>query len=236
MKSAVRPLRAALCDLDGTLLDTAPDLAAAVNRMLAALGRPSRTLGEVANDIGRGTPKLVERSLAATGEARMDEGQLFERALRLFSRHYEEESGRASRAFPGVLEGLEAMTQDGIALACVTNKPRRFTEPLLAGTGLAHWFRAVVCGDEVAHLKPHPAPYLQACTRLGVPPGEAVAIGDSSNDVTAARAAGCVVLCVPYGYREGEPVERLQGDALVPDLRAAAAWLRRRNEIKGAAR
>lgn len=221
--TTTRPVRAALCDLDGTLLDTAPDLAAAVNRMLADLGLPLRTLGQVVDAIGRGTAKLVERSIGAHDPA------VLGRALELFSRYYEEDAAGSSRPYPGVVEGLQAMAQAGLALACVTNKPRRYTVPLLERTGLLRWFDTTVSGDEVARLKPDPAPYAEACIRLRVPPAAAVAIGDSSNDVTAARAAGCTVICVPYGYREGEPVEALRADALVVDLRAAAGWILARN-------
>jgi phosphoglycolate phosphatase len=204
MSAAAPRLRAALCDLDGTLLDTAPDLAAAVNRMLAELHLPARSIDEVAAD-------------------------------NLFARCYDGESGRVSRPFPGVLEGLEAMSADGMALACVTNKPRRHAVPLLARTGLEQRFQVLVCGDDVKRLKPDPLPYLEACRRLSVQPVEAVVIGDSDNDVEAARAAGCRVICVPYGYREGRPVSSLQADALVPDLCAAAAWMRRCNrETSGA--
>jgi phosphoglycolate phosphatase len=216
-------IRAVLCDLDGTLLDTAPDLAAAVNRMLGELGHRRRTLGQVTNDIGRGTRKLVERSLPP--------GADIERALRVFEQRYEEESGRSSIPFVGVVEGLQQLSDLGLRMACVTNKPRAFTVPLLERTGVASWFAAVVCGDDVPRLKPDPAPYAEACRRLGVTAGEAIAIGDSSNDVVSARAAGCTVLCVPYGYREGEPVASLEGDALVNDFRDAAEWIRVRNAI-----
>jgi phosphoglycolate phosphatase len=216
-------IRAVLCDLDGTLLDTAPDLAAAVNRMLDELGHPRRSLEQVTNDIGRGTRKLVERSLPAGAE--------LEQALRVFGRHYEEESGLSAVPFAGVVEGLRQLSNLGLRMACVTNKPRAFTVPLLERTGVAEWFAATVCGDDVPRLKPDPAPYAEACRRLGVAAGEAVAIGDSSNDVVSARAAGCTVLCVPYGYREGEPVASLEADALVNDFRDAAEWIRMRNSM-----
>jgi phosphoglycolate phosphatase len=222
-------VRAVLCDLDGTLLDTAPDLAVAINAMLAELGLPPRRAADIAHDIGQGTPRLVERSLRAANATEMCRPERLQHALDLFSRHYEQVSGQSSRPFPGVEVGLQLMSHSGFALACVTNKPRRFTLPLLARTGLEACFRTVVCGDEVGRLKPDPQPYAEACARLGVNPREAVVIGDSANDVTAGRAAGCAVICVPYGYREGLSADALGADGLVFDFIAAVRWIRARN-------
>jgi phosphoglycolate phosphatase len=216
--------KAALIDLDGTLLDTAPDLAAAANRMLAALGRPSRSVPEISTYVGKGIRRLVERALAGELEGRPD-AVLLERALPLFSAAYDEESGRHSRVFDGVVEGLDKMQAMRRRLACVTNKAERFTLPLLERMGLARYFEAVVCGDQVARGKPDPLPYLAACERLGIAPAEALVIGDSENDVAAARAGGMRVVCVSYGYREGRSVESLRADAIVGDLREAAAYL-----------
>lgn len=221
-------IRAALIDLDGTLLDTVGDLAAAANRMLDALGRAPRARDEVATYVGKGLARLVERALTGALDARAAP-ELMARALPLFLRAYEEESGRHARVYPGVREGLAAFAQAGIALGCVTNKAARFTHPLLEKTGLAGSFSTVVCGDEVARGKPDPLCYRLGCERLGVRPAEAIVVGDSENDVSAARAAGLRVLCVPYGYNEGRPVETLAADAIVPELAAAAAYVRRLN-------
>jgi phosphoglycolate phosphatase len=207
-----------LFDLDGTLLDTAGDLAAAANRMLAALRLPPRTPQEVSTYIGKGIVRLVERCLTGELERRADPA-LLERAVELFSRAYDEESGRHTRVFPGVAQALDALAADGLLLACVTNKAQRFTLPLLERMGLASRFAAVVCGDAVARGKPDPLPYLYACQRLGLQPKEAIVVGDSENDVIAARAAGIPVVCVAYGYTEGKPVESLGADAVIPDLR-----------------
>jgi phosphoglycolate phosphatase len=221
MKQTASP-KAALIDLDGTLVDSAPDLAAAANRMLAALGLPPRTTTEIASYVGKGITRLVERALAGDLEKKPDP-KLLERALPIFAEAYGEESGRHSRVFDGVVEGLERITA---LRACVTNKAERFTLPLLRQMGLARYFDAVVCGDHVARGKPDPLPYLAACERLGVAPGEALVIGDSENDVLAARAGGMRVVCVRYGYREGRSVESLGADAIVADLREAAAYFR----------
>ena len=206
--------RAVLVDLDGTLLDTAPELAAAANRMLGELGLPARSVEEIASYIGKGVPTLVRRALG-DGQARLQE------ALPIFERYYEEASGRQSVAYPGAREGIARLRAAGLALACVTNKPERFTRALLARAGFA--FDVLVCGDQVARRKPDPEAVLLACARLGVAPREALFIGDSQNDVDAGRAAGCAVWCVPYGYNEGRPVP--QCDRVVATLAEAAALL-----------
>jgi phosphoglycolate phosphatase len=217
-------VRAVLFDLDGTLLDSAPDLAAAANRMLAELGMAPRDPGVIATYIGKGIPRLVERTLTGALDATAD-AALFARALPIYERYYAEESGRRSVPFPGVVDGLRMLREAGLPLACITNKAERFTVDLLERTGLSGFFGAVVCGDTVARKKPDPEPVLAACARLGVRAPEALMIGDSANDVQAARAAGCPVWCVPYGYNEGRPVESLDCDAIVPDLAEAARRL-----------
>lgn len=233
MTAAPAAVRAALVDLDGTLLDTAPDIAAAVNRMLAALGLPERTQHEVREWVGQGSARLVERSLAAAGVGRRS---LDRDPLELFVGFYDEESGVRTRSFPGVLEGLRAIAAQGVRLACVTNKLSRFTLPLLERTGLAHFFAAVVCGDSVARLKPDPLPILHACRSLAVDIPEAIVIGDSVNDVAAARAAGCRVVCVPYGYSEGQSVASLGCDGVVDDLCGAARFIAGQNAAEGRAK
>jgi len=218
------PIRAVLVDLDGTLLDTAPDLAAAVNRVHADLGLPARDLRLVATFVGKGLPTLVRRALAGTLEGDVDE-TLFQRAWPLFDRHYAAESGRQARPYPGAREGVDRMRAQGLTLACVTNKSERFTLDLLRDTGFIEVFEAVICGDHVARKKPDPAPFLLACERLAVSPAEALVIGDSANDVQAARAAGCRVWCVPYGYNEGRPFETLACDRVIATLAEAAEFL-----------
>jgi phosphoglycolate phosphatase len=216
--------RAILFDLDGTLLDSAPDLAAAANAMLAELGLPARDPAVIATYIGKGIPKLVERTLAGSLDAAANP-VLFARALPIYERYYAEESGRRAVPFPGVIEGLRALRDAGLPLACITNKAERFTLDLLQRTGLDGFFPVVVCGDTVVRKKPDPEPVLTACARLDVRPVDALMIGDSANDCEAARAAGCPVWCVPYGYNEGRPVETLDCDAIVPDLAEAARRL-----------
>jgi phosphoglycolate phosphatase len=218
------PARAVIIDLDGTLLDTALDLAEAVNRMLADLGRPVLDPVQVAAAVGKGAEVLVHRVLTGRADGRADPA-LFEPALRAFLRHYHDTNGLHARAYPGVHEGLRAMHEAGLALACVTNKPQAFAEPLLARLGLAPWFAFVQGGDALPHKKPDPRPLLHAAARLGAPPALTVAIGDSLNDAQAARAAGMAVLVVPYGYNEGAGVQGLDVDAIVDSLQQAACLI-----------
>ena len=216
------PIRAALIDLDGTLLDTAPDLAAAANAMLRERGRADCDIDAIRAYIGRGIPNLVKRCLARDLAAADDPAPPPADALASFRRHYAARNGRHAAVYPGVVEGLRRMKDGGLRLACVTNKATAFTVPLLAQTGLAGWFELVVCGDTLAKSKPDPMPIEHICRRFAVAPAEALLVGDSTNDVSAARAAGCHVFCVPYGYNEGHDVRELGCDAIVATLEDAA--------------
>jgi len=221
---ATFPARAALIDLDGTLLDTAPDLAAAANAMLAELGRPALPASAVRDFVGKGIAHLVRRALEASAGAPPDDAT-FEAACTRFAAHYARLNGSAAQPFEGVPDGLQAMRAAGLRLACVTNKLARFTEPLLVASGLRDFFDAVVTSDLAGARKPDPAIMLEACRRLEVRPAEACVIGDSSNDAAAARAAGCRFLLVPYGYREGRGLREIESDGIVATLREAAKLL-----------
>jgi len=221
-----RGIAAVMIDLDGTLLDTVPDLAAAAARMLAALGLPTRTPEEVRSFIGKGIPNLVRRCLQGrAGGARADalqDGALQADALALFQDFYFEESGRRTAIYPGVLEGLAQFRALRLRLACVTNKAARFTVPLLEQMGLAPWFELVVSGDTLARKKPDPMQLAHICAKFALATDKVLLIGDSANDALAARAAGCPVLCVSYGYNEGGDVHDLDCDAIVESLSEAA--------------
>lgn len=216
------PVRAVLIDLDGTLLDTVPDLADAANAMLAELGRLTLPVDTIRDFVGKGIPNLVGRCLGYPGESAAPDAVA---ALALFKRHYTVVNGRKTRIYPGVLEGLRAMRAAGLKTACVTNKAAAFTEQLLAATGLAALLDLTVSGDTLAEKKPHPLPFLHICERFGIAPAEALVVGDSRNDVAGARAAGCPVFCVPYGYSEGEDVRDLGADAIVANLEEAVRRL-----------
>jgi phosphoglycolate phosphatase len=214
-------VRAVAVDLDGTLLDTLPDIAEAADRMLRDLGRPAAGSDTVRGYIGRGIPRLVKRLLTGDPDAEPDAG-LFDRALPLFEQHYRDTFDQRSRPFPGVVEGLERMRAGGLKLACVTNKAQAFTLPLLERTGMAGFFDLVVSGDTLPRKKPDPLPLLHIAQHFRLLPPQLLLIGDSDNDTDAARAAGCPVVCVPYGYTGGRQVRDLDCDAIVTSLIEAA--------------
>lgn len=216
---------AALLDLDGTLLDSVPDLATAANGMRVELGMELLREDVIATFVGKGVDNLVRRTLSASLDPNACDDDLFQRARASFFRHYHLVNGDKSVIFDGVLDGLKAMREMGLKLAVVTNKPTEFTLPLLQRTGLAGFFQAVVCGDTCERKKPDAQPVLHACTLLGVAPERAVTIGDSINDAQAGRSAGTRVLVVPYGYNEGVDVRTLEVDGIVSTLVDAAEWI-----------
>ena len=218
------PVKAVMIDLDGTLLDTAADLAAAANLTLSELGHGELDPEVVKTFIGKGVANLMRQAVIASTGA---EPENFEQVMEIFERHYEEVLSDESRPYPGVVEGLEAMKSSGFRLACITNKVERFTSPLLRDTGLQDYFEIVLSGDSLPRKKPDPMPLLHACGHFGIEPSEMLLIGDSVNDVQAARAAGCTVFCVPYGYNEGRDVRELDSDALVESLFEASKLIER---------
>ncbi|WP_374403470.1 phosphoglycolate phosphatase [Niveibacterium sp.] len=202
-----------LFDLDGTLLDTIPDLHEAARRMLEELGEPVRSIDEVTRFVGRGIPNLVERCLT-DGRAPRDAATI-EAAVAVFRRHYGVVNGHSTRIYEGVAETLAALQAQGIRMACITNKAGAFTLPLLDHMGLARFFGCVVSGDTLPVKKPDPAPLLHACDALGVSPTRALMVGDSANDALAAQSAGIPVLLMTYGYSEGRAVDTIECDGLV---------------------
>jgi phosphoglycolate phosphatase len=204
-------------DLDGTLVDSAPDLVFAAQNMLAQLGREPVEAERIRDWVGNGVNMLVKRVLA--GKTDPDETvNGFERAYRIFSDLYAANLSERSRIYPGVLEGLEELRQEGFLLACITNKHSRFTGSLLERIGLSGYFQSVVSGDTYEERKPHPMPLLKTAERFNIEPCKAVMVGDSVNDVRAARDAGFASVCVPYGYRGGYPVEALGADHVVESI------------------
>lgn len=213
--------RAVIVDLDGTLLDTVPDLAAAANAMRVDLDMAPLPVAAIATYVGKGADNLVHRALTGALDGQAD-AELFARGRERFFAHYAVLNGQQAHAYPQARAGLILMCDKGLRLACVTNKPAAFTGPLLERTRLAEFFELVVAGDALPLRKPDPAPMRHAAERLGVRCEEVVAIGDSVNDVLAARAAGMRVLAVPYGYNEGRPVDALDVDGIVSTLLDAA--------------
>jgi len=216
------PIRAAMIDLDGTLLDTIADLNVATNEMRVALNLAPLPEARVRAFIGKGLAKLVKRALTDDFDGEPD-AALFARGDAVFHACYAAVNGRHTTVYPGVREGLAALQAMGLPLACVTNKAVRYARPLLVQQGLADFFGLLVGGDTLPVRKPDPGPLLHACRHFGVAPAAMLMVGDSHNDVEAARAAGCPVFCVSYGYSEGVDVRTLGVDAIVDSLMETTA-------------
>ena len=221
-----KSIQAVIFDLDGTLIDTAGEIATALARTFAELGHPPLPAREVRDLIGRGVPSLVERALAKVG----GDADGLAHGVERFEVHYAQTVGTAATLFPGVRPGLEMLQAAGYAMSVVTNKPRYFTEQLLEGLEIGDFFTAIVAGDDGIRRKPHGDMLAAACERMGAAPATTLMLGDSDNDIVAARAAGCPVWCVPYGYNEGRPPEALACDRLVPTVEDATRLLLAGNE------
>jgi phosphoglycolate phosphatase len=228
MKSGAAAIKAAIIDLDGTMLHTVPDFELALNGMRANFGLGPIDQATIEPMVGKGSEKLIRDVLALDYDAAKIDA-VFDDAMAAYQRHYLAINGEKSTLFPEVVEGLQAMKDLGLRLACVTNKPIAFTTPLLERKGLAPWFELVYGGDSLPKKKPHPLPLQQVCRDFGLLPSAVVAIGDSSNDAEAARAAGCFVLTVPYGYNHGMPVQTINSDGIVNSLLHAAKLISAHN-------
>lgn len=219
--SKFKNIRAVIIDLDGTMLHTAPDFLVAINRMRDELSLAPLDLTTITHFVGKGTENLIHRVLSNDLNQAEVEAH-FTRALESYQRHYLTINGDYSELYPNVIAGLQAFTSQGLRLACVTNKPLTFTLPLLEKKGLMPFFELIYGGDSFPHKKPHPFPMLQVCRDFDLAPSQVLAIGDSSNDAQAARAAGCPVLILPYGYNHGEAVQTIESDGIVETLLSAA--------------
>ncbi len=211
-------LQAAIVDLDGTMVDTLGDFAAALNLMLRDLSLPAIAPQRIETMVGKGSEHLIRSVLAHVDAGRAPDAALFDAAWASYQRHYLVVNGQHSQVYPGVVEGLQALQRRGWALACLTNKPTDFAKPLLRAKGLDGFFSLVFGGDAFARKKPDPLPLLSTCEALRTVPARTLMVGDSSNDAMAARAAGCPVVLVSYGYNHGEPVRGVDADAVVDRL------------------
>lgn len=216
-----------LFDLDGTLVDTAPDLADAADHMLEALGLAPAGEARVRTWIGHGVNQLVKRALAASGAS---EPELFEHGLKLYLEYYADHLTDRTVPYPGVVEGLTELVDRGLRLGVVTNKPARFTEPLLEALGLRVAFHAVVSGDTVTEKKPAPEPLLHAVRLCESSARKAVMVGDSMTDIEAARRAGLGVIGVPYGYNHGDETFFTSPDIMIQSLGELPALLEGNNK------
>ncbi|HIV70197.1 MAG TPA: HAD-IA family hydrolase [Candidatus Aquabacterium excrementipullorum] len=211
-------------DLDGTLVDTASEIAEAANRTLHEIGLPRRPLPDVTRLIGHGTRELMRGLLAQAVEAGAARAEALDldAIMRRFESHYHDTTGTDSQLYPGCLEGLTRLRDAGIQMACVTNKEHRFAVRVLQSTGLSGFFRLVVGGDSLAQKKPHPAVIEYCLEALAVPQSQAAHLGDSSIDVDTARRAGVAAWAVPYGYNGGQPIEASHPDIVFPGVDAVA--------------
>jgi phosphoglycolate phosphatase len=203
-----------LIDVDGTLVDSVPDLAYCVDAMMAQIGRPPHGEAKVRNWVGNGVERLVRRALTGSLDGEPSEAD-FADAYPVFLDLYSRNTSQRSRLYPGVREGLAMLKSAGYPLGCVTNKAAQFTEPLLRNLGVRDDFAIVISGDTLPRKKPDPEPLLHAAGFFGVSPGSSLMIGDSVSDVRAARAAGFQIVCVSYGYNHGMDIRDAKPDAVI---------------------
>ncbi len=206
-----------LIDLDGTLVDSVPDLAFCVDAMMERLGRPPHGEAKVRNWVGNGVERLVRRALLGQLEGEPHEAD-FQRAYPIFLELYRDNTSSRSQLFPGVRDGLDWLQAAGYRLGCVTNKAAQFTEPLLRDLGVRDFFEIVISGDTLPRSKPDPLPLLHAASHFGAEPAAALMIGDSISDVKAARAAGFTIFCMSYGYNHGQDIRDYHPDAVLDSL------------------
>ncbi|MCB1924776.1 MAG: phosphoglycolate phosphatase [Gammaproteobacteria bacterium] len=206
-----------LIDVDGTLVDSVPDLAYCVDEMMKRLGRPVHGEAKVRNWVGNGVERLVRRALVGKLDGEPSDED-FERAYPIFLELYADNTSKRSCLYPGVREGLDYLQAQGYRLGCVTNKAAQFTLPLLKDLGVHDAFGIIVAGDTLAVKKPDPGPLLHAAEHFGVAPANALMIGDSKSDVTAARAAGFQIVCMSYGYNHGEDIRDYAPDAVIDSM------------------
>ena len=219
------PVQACIVDLDGTLVNTLGDFGAALNDMLLCIGRAPVTQTQIARLVGKGSEHLIQSVLALERAPSAPGAELFDRAYRLYQSAYQRTNGLHSEVYPGVVEGLQGLRALGLPLACLTNKPLGFAQALLQAKGLSAYFLHVFGGDSFARKKPDPLPLLETCRALGTLPANTLMVGDSSNDAAAARAAGCPVVLMRYGYNHGEPVSGVDADGLADAMAELPARL-----------
>ena len=207
---------AAIVDLDGTMVDTLGDFSAALGGMLSDLGLPAIAAASIEAMVGKGSEHLIRSVLAHVKVSDIE--SVYPQAWERYQHHYLAINGQHAKVYDGVREGLAALRAQGLRLACLTNKPLSFAQPLLAAKGLDGLFELVFGGDSFERKKPDPLPLIKTCEALGTAPARTLMIGDSSNDAKAARAAGCPVVLVDYGYNHGEPVQDVDADAYLGSL------------------
>ena len=203
-----------MIDVDGTLVDSVPDLAWCVDETMKQIGLPERGEAAVRNWVGNGVIRLVERAIANDLDAPHD-AELFAKAMPIFNELYAENTSKRSVLYPGVQEGMDYLKSTGIKIGCITNKDARFTLPILNDLGIRDYFEIVICGDTLEKKKPDPLPLLHGAKELGTQPEKSLMLGDSTSDVKAARAAGFNIICMSYGYNHGADIRDSNPDAVI---------------------
>ncbi|MCU7891063.1 MAG: phosphoglycolate phosphatase [Candidatus Thiodiazotropha sp. (ex Ustalcina ferruginea)] len=206
-----------LIDVDGTLVDSVPDLAYCVDEMMMQLGRAPHGESKVRDWVGNGVERLVRRALIGQLDGEPEEAD-FERAYPIFLDLYAVNTSQRSVLYPGIREGLDYLKKQGYRLGCVTNKAAQFTLPLLQDLGIHDDFEIIIAGDTLAKKKPDPMPLLHAAENMGVDPSVSLMVGDSQSDVKAARAAGFQIVCMSYGYNHGEDIRQYNPDVVIDSL------------------
>jgi len=221
-----------LIDVDGTLVDSVPDLAYCVDEMMQQLDLPLRGEASVRQWVGNGVERLVKRALVNQLDGEPDEA-LFAKAYPVFLDLYADNTSKRSQLYPGIREGLDYLKAAGYPLGCVTNKAAQFTEPLLRDLGIHDYFKIILSGDTLAKKKPDPLPLLHAAGHFQVDPERCLMVGDSVSDVKAARAAGFQIVCMTYGYNHGENIADASPDGLLDSLHELQYLLEHAGEPAG---
>ena len=206
-----------LIDVDGTLVDSVPDLAYCVDEMMKQLGMPVHGEDKVRNWVGNGVERLTRRALIGQLDGEPDDA-LFEKAYPVFLDLYDKNVCERSCLYDGVRETLDFLKTTDVKIGCVTNKNAQFTLPILEKLGVKDDFEIIVCGDTLTKKKPDPLPLLHSAEQLGAKPEESLMLGDSMPDVKAARAAGFDIICMSYGYNHGEDIRDYKPDAVVDSM------------------
>ena len=213
-----------MIDVDGTLVDSVPDLAYCVDEMMVELGMEKRGEDKVRHWVGNGVSKLVERAISGELEGQLNK-ELFNKAYPIFLNYYAENTAKRTCLYKGVREGLNYLSSQGYYLGCVTNKATQFTHPLLKELGIFDYFKIVISGDTLTKKKPDPMPLLYGAEYFGVRPEECLMIGDSVSDVKASRSAGFDIICMSYGYNHGNNIADEKPDLVIDSMTELGKYL-----------
>jgi len=213
-----------MIDVDGTLVDSVPDLAYCVDEMMVELGMERRGEDKVRHWVGNGVSKLVERAINGELEGQLNK-ELFNKAYPIFLNYYAENTAKRTCLYKGVREGLDYLSSQGYYLGCVTNKATQFTHPLLKELGIFDYFKIVISGDTLTKKKPDPMPLLYGAEYFGVRPEECLMIGDSVSDVKASRSAGFDIICMSYGYNHGNNIADEKPDLVIDSMTELGKYL-----------